>query len=36
MINEVDINLQEEMIDVDIDHDRGAVHTPGLKDLHHV
>ena len=34
MINEVDLNLQEEMIDTNMDHDQGAVHTPGPKDLH--
>ena len=36
MINEVSLNLQEEMIDANIDHDQGAVHTPGLRDPHHI
>ena len=35
MINGVNFNLQEEMIDTDINHDQGAVHTPGLRDPHH-
>ena len=29
MIEEVDLNLKEEMIDADINHDQGAVHAPG-------
>ena len=36
MIEEVDLNLQEEMVDAYIDHDQGAVHTPGLGDPHHI
>ena len=36
MIDKVNLNLQEEMIDVDIDHNQGVVHTPGLKDPHHI
>ena len=36
MINKVNLNLQEEMIDANIDHNQGAVHTPGPKDSHHV
>ena len=36
MIDEVNLNLQEEMIDADIDHDGGAVLTPGLRDLYHI
>ena len=36
MIDEVDLNLQEEIIDADINHDGGAVLTPGLRDPHHI
>ena len=36
MINEVDLNLQEEMIDASIDHNQGALCSPGPKDPHHV
>ena len=36
MIDKVDLNLQEEMIDADIDHDQGAVCTPGPRDPHHI
>ena len=32
MIKEVDLNLQEETIDANIDHNQGAVHTPDPKD----
>ena len=35
MIDKVDLNLQEEMINANIDHDQGAVCTPGPKDPHH-
>ena len=34
MIDEADPGLQAEMIDTDIAGGPGAVHTPGLKDLH--
>ena len=36
MIDEVNLNLQEEMIDANINHDQGAVGTPGPKDPHHI
>ena len=36
MIDKVDLNLQEGMTDADIDHDQGAVCTPGLRDRHHI
>ena len=36
MINGVNLNLQEEIIDADMNHDLGAVHTPGLRDPHHI
>ena len=32
----VNLNLQEEIIDADIDHNLGAVHTPGLRDPHDI
>ena len=34
--DEVNLNPQEEMIDANIDQDQGAVHTPGLRDPHHI
>ena len=36
MIDEVNLNLQEEMIDANIDHDQGAPCTPSPKDPHHI
>ena len=36
MIDEVDLNLQEEMMDANIDHNQGAVCTSGLRDPHHI
>ena len=36
MINEADLNLKEEMIDAGINHDLEAVHTPSLRDPHHI
>ena len=34
MTDEADPGFQAEMIDTDIAGSQGAVHTPGLKDLH--
>ena len=36
VINEVNLNLQEELIDADINHNQGAVCTPGLRGPHHI
>ena len=36
MIDEADPSLQAEMISADVDHSRGAIHTPGPKDSFHI
>ena len=36
MIEEVDLNLQEEMIGANINHNQGAFHALGPRDLHHI
>ena len=33
-IDEADLSLQAEMINTDVDHGQGAIHTPGPKDPH--
>ena len=35
MRNEADLSLQVEMINADVNHSQGAIHTPGPKDPHH-
>ena len=35
-IDGVNLNLQEEITKADINYDLGAVHTPGLRDPHHI
>ena len=36
MINIADLSFQAEMINADIDHSHGAIHTPGPKDPRHI
>ena len=34
MIDKVNLSLQAEMINTNVNHGQGAIHTPGPKDLH--
>ena len=36
MIDEANLSLQAEMINADINHSQGAIHTPGPKDPRHI